>query len=647
MTKFFRAVAVIIFFIIALAVFNFVSVHATEYVSGENGTLWLQLLRNYDPVTSTLSCHLTSYYPDKTKFLDSVNMTFLPYSDEVFYYDFTVPPVVGIYMNTAFCYLPVDTCSIFFDNDTLNDSSLVLMYDFDTKSNDTFLYDSSPIGGYGVCYDDNMTCYFGEGRFGNSIMVNGYGFEDPYAMINLSAAKNASFAETENMTIALWFKVAPDLMGIIMASTIGGGGGYEVRITPYDTYGQVAFNLPYSMGAIATANGGYDDNNWHLAVGRRNETGVGIWVDGENIFYDFGYYVAPGIASNEPFYLGYSPYADPLYQFPSQYDEVRIYTKMLSDEEIMSLFENNTKNFLNLEYSSNISIVNKTVMLLAGQTDGYIQSFQVFLNSNYWGVFNSTYKDNEGDITFGVKNVTGDIICTGLGDAVDCAGSTSPIILYAEITVPNETAISPSISSWSLSGVTRTSEEVKGDDMHVSEASSGSGSTAILQEINQTTHANYLFDQAMNITLSVIQSAISNLQNDINSILSLMNQIIGIVTQNSLDINQTEIIAVEINATNRGSIMVDLSSVLGNLTQISLDVNSTKALATQINLTAGTINLYVQGINQTVSVDLAELQAVNATLYNLAVSGSNLTAKQVWDYCLLPTSGCYISGTLG
>lgn len=157
---------------------------------------------------------------------------------------------------------------------------------------------------------------------------------------------------------------------------------------------------------------------------------------------------------------------------------------------------------------------------------------------------------------------------------------------------------------------------------------------ALAQEINATNRGFTPVD---------LSSVLGNLtQNSMD-----INQTRVFVTQNGLDVNQTMLLAIEINATNRGFTPTDLSSVLGNLTQLGLDVNSTKVLGVEINQTAHSISFLVQDVNQTMSVNLAELRAVNLTLYNLVAGGSNLTAAQVWQYCLASGSGCYIHGTMG
>jgi hypothetical protein len=80
-------------------------IFGTEYVTGENGTIWLQLLRNYAPIVDA-TCYAIAYNPDKSILYDNILMTYLYGSDGIYYYDFTVPNVVGVYMLSARCLVP-------------------------------------------------------------------------------------------------------------------------------------------------------------------------------------------------------------------------------------------------------------------------------------------------------------------------------------------------------------------------------------------------------------------------------------------------------------------------------------------------------------------------------------------------------------
>jgi len=73
----------------------------TEYVQGDDGRSFVQVLKG-SSVINNADCKLTVYYPNSTKFLDQVNMTSLG-ENGLYYYDFTVPDILGVYMAVVYC----------------------------------------------------------------------------------------------------------------------------------------------------------------------------------------------------------------------------------------------------------------------------------------------------------------------------------------------------------------------------------------------------------------------------------------------------------------------------------------------------------------------------------------------------------------
>lgn len=79
------------------------SMHGTEYVTGENGKAFLQLTADGSPVENA-SCMLTVFYPNATLFLKDAAMIFLPNSNGIYYYPQIIPQENGLYMLSARCY---------------------------------------------------------------------------------------------------------------------------------------------------------------------------------------------------------------------------------------------------------------------------------------------------------------------------------------------------------------------------------------------------------------------------------------------------------------------------------------------------------------------------------------------------------------
>lgn len=79
------------------------SVHGTEYQTGENGTIFLQLSDSNNNIIDDGFCELSVYYPNETnKFMDRYPMAYL--ENGLYFVDFTVPNELGVYMIHAYCY---------------------------------------------------------------------------------------------------------------------------------------------------------------------------------------------------------------------------------------------------------------------------------------------------------------------------------------------------------------------------------------------------------------------------------------------------------------------------------------------------------------------------------------------------------------
>ena len=84
-----------------------IGIYGTEYQVGDSATVFLQLTYNYLPINNG-SCLFDAYYPDKSVFMNDISMTYLNGSDGLYYHDFTVPNITGVYMLSATCKYPFD-----------------------------------------------------------------------------------------------------------------------------------------------------------------------------------------------------------------------------------------------------------------------------------------------------------------------------------------------------------------------------------------------------------------------------------------------------------------------------------------------------------------------------------------------------------
>ena len=80
--------------------------HGTEYIIGENGKMFLQFLDNNNQAINNSECFLSLWYPDNSYFLNETLMNYL--SDGIYYKNFLIPNIEGVYPASAKCYVPLE-----------------------------------------------------------------------------------------------------------------------------------------------------------------------------------------------------------------------------------------------------------------------------------------------------------------------------------------------------------------------------------------------------------------------------------------------------------------------------------------------------------------------------------------------------------
>lgn len=79
-------------------------IHGTEYMAGEDGKVFLQLLDDDKQAITNASCFSSVYYPNTTLW---INRSLMSYVDEGLHFlDMTVPEPLGVYMVSAYCTIP-------------------------------------------------------------------------------------------------------------------------------------------------------------------------------------------------------------------------------------------------------------------------------------------------------------------------------------------------------------------------------------------------------------------------------------------------------------------------------------------------------------------------------------------------------------
>jgi hypothetical protein len=85
-------------------------VHGTEYIPGDEGKMFLQFLDANRAAVDDSECFLTLWYPNGTYFYNDTLMSHL--SEGIYYKNFMVPNVTGVYPASAKCYQPLDFANL-------------------------------------------------------------------------------------------------------------------------------------------------------------------------------------------------------------------------------------------------------------------------------------------------------------------------------------------------------------------------------------------------------------------------------------------------------------------------------------------------------------------------------------------------------
>jgi len=131
-----------------------IHIYGTEYVSGDNGRIFLQLLDSGLPINNA-TCLLDLYKPDLTKMLDDAPMMWLNSSDGLYYYDLIIPSQLGVYMLTVKCFYIISGINDYADYSSIT-NGVVQSGDYkDTWKDDNVFFSITEklvSGGYSVDY---------------------------------------------------------------------------------------------------------------------------------------------------------------------------------------------------------------------------------------------------------------------------------------------------------------------------------------------------------------------------------------------------------------------------------------------------------------------------------------------------------------
>jgi len=232
-------------------------------------------------------------------------------------------------------------------NYTLYNDSLVLMMNFDNltaigegTSNLTRVVDVSNSGNNGTCIGMGTNCNYTTGKYGNATSFDGtddaVNFGTPNAL-NLST----------NFTISTWVKVRSfvDLSGVVGKGPTGANPTISIRADSNAGANQFLFRINDGTNNAEDSWAGNSINTWYhvvMVVGARGTSGVLGYVDGvQRVSLDTS---AVGIiTSSSNWYVGWNERNNKY--FNGSIDEVRIWNRSLTADEVSQLYMSNLQKF--------------------------------------------------------------------------------------------------------------------------------------------------------------------------------------------------------------------------------------------------------------------------------------------------------------
>jgi hypothetical protein len=222
------------------------------------------------------------------------------------------------------------------------DKSLILYLPFDEEANG-IVEDASEYGNDGKL---NGGAELVDGKIGKAVSLNGV---DAYVEV----LDNDVFAGTE-VTLEAWFKTESGKnFPIIWKEKTASGGSYWVRVEPSDSRIRCLFRDKQDTTAIPVAGSPYNNGEWHHMAATLGNGVARLYIDGE---------LEDEVASNlgefdSVMNLGVGVrYLDPLDTFSEgMIDEVRVWNRPLSQEEIKANMSKGKQHFAAVPYSGKLA----------------------------------------------------------------------------------------------------------------------------------------------------------------------------------------------------------------------------------------------------------------------------------------------------
>jgi len=256
----------------------------------------------------------------------------------------------------------------------LKDDSLVGYWDFDEGSG-TIAGDRSGNGNTGTIYGATWV----DGKFGKALSFDGV---DDYVQVS----HNPSLSITDAITIEAWIK--PSSLTPVYQEILSKGGDYNSNNDNYDIY------LHYTRVAIHWKNDVYESltgiliNTWtHIAITIDVPNLISKMYINGNLDKTFTITTVPE-ANTNPLVIGKYIIGSP-YPFNGLIDEVRIYNRALSEEEIKAHYYSGLESHQYGKFENSDKNVTHTFSYSFKYNSTYIDDFNVGIK-RYVGVEDSS-----------------------------------------------------------------------------------------------------------------------------------------------------------------------------------------------------------------------------------------------------------------
>jgi hypothetical protein len=196
-------------------------------------------------------------------------------------------------------------------------------YKFENNLRDSSNYnDGIAMNPSGVSYSD--------GYIGRALHLN-----NTYSAVNIG--NDTSLQIDGNMTFSAWMYPYMDTGGYILSKAVwyGDNGEYDIQYSSpiYDNYLYFGRNLDYKITSCPIV-----VDSWQLVTMTTNETDTKFYINGSLIFEDTGLIASSNTTGNA--WIGNFP-PEGAYGLDVLYDEVRLYNRTLSYDDVEELYAYN------------------------------------------------------------------------------------------------------------------------------------------------------------------------------------------------------------------------------------------------------------------------------------------------------------------